>query len=225
VANSPTGRPAPGRRTPHVRAVVRDLVRRHPARWWGASGASALEVLFALSVSATASAMAIPVVDGAIDEMRTAMAARYLEGRIRGARMDAVRRSRAVGLKFEAEPDADYTFAAFGDGNGNGVRTSEISDGVDSSLGSVERLGDRFPGVSFGLGAGLPDADGREGTGEDGLRIGTARILTMSSDGTATSGTLYIRGQRGQYAVRVLGATGRTRMLQYDPGSRTWIDR
>ncbi len=77
----------------------------------------------------------------------------------------------------------------------------------------------------FSFSQGLPDADGREGTGEDGLRIGTARILTMSSDGTATSGTLYIRGRRGQYAVRVLGATGRTRMLQYDTGSRSWIDR
>ena len=37
----------------------------------------------------------------------------------------------------------------------------------------------------------------------------------MSADGTATSGTLYVRGRRVQYAVRVLGVTGRTRMLQY----------
>ncbi len=36
----------------------------------------------------------------------------------------------------------------------------------------------------------------------------------MSADGTATSGTLYVRGRKGQYAVRVLGVTGRTRMLQ-----------
>jgi type II secretory pathway pseudopilin PulG len=198
---------------------------QHDRWWWTSAGASLLEILFALSVSATASAIAIPVVDSAIDEMRTAMAARYLEGRIHGARMDAVRRSRAVGLRFQTDPDTDYAFAAFGDGNGNGVRTSEIGDGIDVSLGPVERLGDRFPGVSFGLDGTVPDADGRIGTGEDGLRIGTARIVTMSSDGTATSGTLYIRGRRAQYAVRVLGATGRTRMLQYDQGSRTWIDR
>jgi len=178
-----------------------------------------------MAVSITASAIAIPVVDSTIDEMRTALAARYLEGRIRGARMDAVRRSRAVGLRFQTDPESDYGFAAFGDGNGNGVRTSEIGDGTDVPLGPVERLRDRFPGVSFGLDGTVPDVDGRVGTGEDGLRIGTARILTMSSDGTATSGTLYVRGRRGQYAIRVLGATGRTRMLQYDPGSRTWIDR
>jgi hypothetical protein len=63
------------------------------------------------------------------------------------------------------------------------------------------------------------------GTGNDGVRIGTAGILSMISDGTATSGTLYIRGRRRQYAVRVLGVTGRTRVLQYSPGDRSWIGR
>jgi hypothetical protein len=201
------------------------MSKRNPARWASAAGLSVLEILFALSASATATAIAIPVADGAIDEMRTAMAARYVEGRIRSARMDAVRRSQAVALRFEAIEPGDYAYAVFGDGNGNGVRSSEIRDGIDIALGPAERLRERFPGVTFGLADGLPDADGRQATGEDGLRIGTARILTMSSDGTATSGTLYIRGRRGQYAVRVLGATGRTRMLQYHSGSRSWIDR
>ena len=50
------------------------------------------------------------------------------------------------------------------------------------------------------------------------MPIGPAKILTMSPDGTATSGTLYLRGARSQYAVRVLGATGRTRVLKYDRG-------
>jgi hypothetical protein len=57
------------------------------------------------------------------------------------------------------------------------------------------------------------------------VRIGAARILTMSPDGTATSGTLYVQGRRAQYAVRVLGATGRTRVFKYDTGARTWISR
>ena len=33
----------------------------------------------------------------------------------------------------------------------------------------------------------------------DGVRIGSARILTMSPSGTATSGTLYLQGRRAQY--------------------------
>jgi len=116
-------------------------------------------------------------------------------------------------------------FAPFADGNGNGVRTVDIRGGIDAALAGEECLKDRYPGVEFSLAPDVPDIDGRMGTGEDGVRIGTGQILTMSSDGTATSGTLYIRGRGGQYAVRVLGATGRTRMLQYQPGTRTWIDR
>jgi hypothetical protein len=47
----------------------------------------------------------------------------------------------------------------------------------------------------------------------------------MSPDGTATSGTLYLQGKRAQYAVRVLGATGRTRVLAFDRERQTWINR
>jgi hypothetical protein len=70
-----------------------------------------------------------------------------------------------------------------------------------------------------------PDADGSRSTGADGVRIGSAQILTMSADGTSSTGTLYIRGRRSQYAVRVLGVTGRTRMLEYQAGNGTWINR
>jgi hypothetical protein len=172
----------------------------------------------------------VPIFGGALDELRTATAARYVASRVRAARMDAVRGSRAVGLRFTSsaggrEGGPDYVVDVFGDGNSNGIRSAEIQDGTDVSLAAGERLQDRFPGVAFGLLPDAPDADGRDGTGQDGVRIGTAQILTMSSDGTATAGTLYIRGRRGQYAVRVLGATGRTRMLQYEAGTRTWIDR
>jgi type II secretory pathway pseudopilin PulG len=190
----------------------------------GQQGATFVEMMFALTMMVTASALAIPLVAGSIDEVRTALAARYVAGRIGSTRLDAVRRSNTVALRFEPAA-GDYMFATFGDGNGNGVRTAEIRDGVDPPLGQFERLQDRFPGVRFELAPGVPDADGQAGTGLDGVRIGSPQILSMSSDGTATSGTLYIRGRRGQYAVRVLGATGRTRMLQYQPGNRTWIGR
>ena len=183
-----------------------------------------LEVLLALATTMTAGALAFALTAGAIDEMRTAMAARYVAGRIGSARIDAVRRATAVALRFEAAED-DYMYAPYEDGNGNGVRTTEIRAGVDRPLGGFEKLGDKFPGVEFELMPGVPDADGETGTGDEGVRIGSARLLTMSADGTATSGTLYIRGRRAQYAVRVLGVTGRTRVLEYSAGNRTWLSR
>ena len=180
--------------------------------------------LLALAMSVTMAALAMALTSSAIDEMRTAVAARYVAGRIGSTRIDAVRRASAVALRFEAV-DGDYMYAPYEDGNGNGVRTAEIRAGIDRPLGPFERLGDKFPGVRFELAPGAPDADGQTGTGADGVRIGSARLLTMSADGTATSGTLYVRGRRGQYAVRVLGVTGRTRMLQYSAGNRTWLSR
>ena len=97
----------------------------------------------------------------AIDEMRTAVAARYIAGRIGSARIDAVRRASAVALRFEAV-DGDYVYAPYEDGNGNGVRTTEIREGIDRPVGAFERLADKFPGVRFELAPGVPDADGRE---------------------------------------------------------------
>ena len=181
-------------------------------------------MLFAIALSGTLTALAVPLATSALDEIRTAAAARYVSGRIMAIRMEALRRSSNVALRFEAGGD-DYVFAPFADGNGNGVRAADIRAGVDPQLGPAERLADKFPGVRFVLGDGIRDIDGASSSGTDGLRIGAARILTMSPDGTATSGTIYLRGARGQFAVRVLGITGRTRVLQYRVGDRSWTSR
>jgi hypothetical protein len=189
-----------------------------------ANGATFVEILFALTLGVALMTMAVPAVTGVLDDIRTGMAARYMAGRIGLIRLDAVRRSRSVALRFESAAGG-YVFASFRDGNDNGVRSADIREGIDASLGPFERLSDKFSGVRFELADNAVDADGQAGTGPDGVRIGTARILTMSADGTATSGTLYIRGRRSQYAVRVLGVTGRTRLLQYQERNRTWMPR
>lgn len=188
----------------------------------GQRGLTLVELLFAVSILATLTGIAISLTSAAIAELRAANAVRYLEGRIMNARMEAVKRSTAVALRFEPfEPD--YIYATYMDGNGNGVRTIDIERGIDRRLTAVERLGDNFPGVRFGLADGVPDLDGT--ANPEGVRIGSARILTMSANGTATSGTLYVKGKGRQFAVRVLGATGRTRVLRYDTGVHRWIAR
>ena len=119
----------------------------------------------------------------------------------------------------------DYTYTTYADGNGNGIRTADIEDGIDQPLGPPERIGDQFAGVRFVLGEGVTDLDGAKNADPNGVRIGKSGILTMGRDGTATSGTLYLRGRGGQYAVRVLGATGRTRVLLFESGAGTWRDQ
>jgi Tfp pilus assembly protein FimT len=187
-------------------------------------GFTLIELLVSVAFTTVLVGMALPIGVDAIDDLHTASAARFLAARIAANRMEAISRSRAIGVRFQpATPD--YQFAAFADGNGNGVRTAEITAGIDSPVGKSRQLSDDFPRVRFGLAIGSPDVDGVRNTSADGVRIGTPRILTVSPDGTATSGTLYVQGRRAQYAVRVLGATGRTRVLKYDAGARAWISR
>jgi hypothetical protein len=191
---------------------------------WDSCGLTLIELIFVLSLGVVLLGVAIPIGGNVADDMRTAAAARDIAGRITNGRLGAVNRSSAVALRFLASTP-DYTFASYVDGNGNGVRTTDIQAGIDRPIGASRQLGSDFRDVRFGLISGLPDVDGVRSSNTDGVRIGTARMLTMSPDGTATSGTLYIQGRRAQYAVRVLGATGRTRVLKYEPGAATWISR
>ena len=188
-----------------------------------AQGFSLLELLFTMAVGATLVAIAVPLAGSALDDIRAAGAARQVAARIGAARIDAVRRSTAVGIRFQPS-GSDYVLTVHADGNGNGVRTAEIQSGVDYRLGLADRLGDNHPGVVFGLLPGIADLDGITGL-SDGVRVGASRILSLSPTGGATAGTLYLHGRRAQYAVRVLGATGRVRVFQYDPGARRWNSR
>ena len=185
-------------------------------------GFTLIELMLAMSVSVVLVGIALPVGGDALDDMRARAAARYLSGRIAVNRLAAINRSRSIGIRFTpAIPD--YAFAAYVDGNANGIRTADILSGVDAPTATSRQLASDFRGVHFGLAIGISDVDGIRNSSSDGVRIGAARILTLSPDGTATSGTLYLQGGHAQYAVRVLGATGRTRVLKYESGSRSWV--
>ena len=188
------------------------------------AGFTLLELLLSIAVGVAITTISVPMTNHIVDEVRAAGAARYVAGRIMRIRLEAVRQSRAVALRFVQDGD-DYTYAPYADGNGNGIRSADIQDGIDQPLGPPERIGDKFAGVRFVLGEGVPDLDGAKSADPDGVRIGKSGILTMGRDGTATSGTLYLRGRGGQYAVRVLGATGRTRVLLFESGAGTWRDQ
>jgi prepilin-type N-terminal cleavage/methylation domain-containing protein len=187
-------------------------------------GFTLIEQLMVVAIVTVLVGTALPVTSGALDSLRTLAATRYLAARMVGARMEAIKRSTQLALRFEAG-DPDYTFVRVLDGNGNGVRTADVRRGIDRLLDRPERIGDNFKDVRLALMDGVPDADDAMGTGTDGVRIGAARILTMSPNGTATAGTVYVRGRRAQYAIRILGATGRVRVLQYMRGERKWINR
>jgi type II secretory pathway pseudopilin PulG len=186
-------------------------------------GYSLLELVFVAGIATTLGAVAVPQYLTAIDDYRAAGAARYVSARFQRARMEAVMRSADIALQFTSSAGS-YAYAVYVDGNHNGVLTREIERGIDRRVGPVEQLPDQFPGVDFGAIPGLPAIDaGGTAPGSDPIRLGAGNCATFSAVGTASSGTVYIRSRRdAQYAVRIFGATGKTRMLKFDPGTRQW---
>jgi Tfp pilus assembly protein FimT len=156
--------------------------------------------------------MAAPVFSASINRASTVAAGRYLSGRIALARIQAVRRSQTVAIRFTWD-GADASFRAYADGNGNGVRNADIASGIDTPIDSTLTLSSQFSGVVIGT----QDND-------DPIRLGSSNLLSFTPLGTATPGTIHVRGESMQLAIRIFGATGRTRLLRYDASTGDWVD-
>lgn len=197
--------------------------RSTTGRWRHSTGGyTLLELVFVSGVSIVLAGMAAPLWLGAVDRARAAGAARYVVGRLQHARMEAVRRSANTGLQFVRD-ESGYRSALYVDGNGNGLRSTDIARGVDERLAPDERLEDHFVGVEFGILEGVTDIDSADVLSGDPIQLGRANILSFGPLGSATAGTLYISGRgRQQLAVRVLGATGRARVLKYHFETKQW---
>jgi Tfp pilus assembly protein FimT len=150
-----------------------------------------------------------------LNHSRGYAAARFFAARLGLARIQAVSRGTAIGLRFMEEPRG-ITYSVFQDGNANGIRSADILAGVDPQIEAPIALSDHFPGAAIGVTPTSPVTDP--------LQIGPTNLLTFTPVGTATSGTIYISDRAGtQWAVRILGATGRTRVLRYDPSTQGWL--
>ena len=180
----------------------------------------------AISVLTIVAGTAIPFAHAAVDQSRAAAAASYMAGLMAKSRFEAVRRSAFVAIRFVESADG-YWLRSFVDGNGNGVRSLDISRGIDRPISASEKLDFHFPGVTFAIAPTVTNPDaGEPFDTSDPIQIGATPLLSFSPNGSATSGTLFIRGQRlSQFAVRILGATGRTRVFQFNFEERIWRKR
>lgn len=186
------------------------------------AASSFIELVFAAGVAATIGATAVPGLLSGVDEIRAAGAARYVATRLQQVRVQAIGRSRDTALRI-ARTEGRYVMAVYEDGNDNGVLSADMASGVDRRMGSAECLCDQFPGVDFGVLADIPGAEGSVAPGTDPIRLGVSDGVTFTPGGTASPGSLYIRGRgAAQYVVRILGETGRTRILKYSVRARSW---
>jgi hypothetical protein len=193
------------------------------ARVCAMRGYSFIDVLVTVAVAGCVMGISVPRRGDALDTWRARGAAFFVAERIGLTRMQAVHRGANVALRFEPE-DGTFRLRAYADGNDNGVRSTDITSGYDAPIMPPERLDHLFPGTRFGFIDGARLIDGTPVTaGDDPIRFGSARMLACAPAGTATSGTVYVRGRGAvQYGVVVLGATGRTRVVRFDPVTRQW---
>lgn len=186
------------------------------------SGFSLIDLMCALGIAATLGSIGVPQVIGALREFRAAGAARHLAAHLQSARVRAIARGRDTAVRMTSDARG-YVLRVYEDGNRNGVLTRDIDEGVDVPVGAPVRLVDDFPGVDLGALPGLPGVEGSTPPGSDPVRLGASDRVTFTPDGTATPGSLYLRGEGGvQLVVRIYGDTGRTRVLRYRAAARSW---
>jgi type II secretory pathway pseudopilin PulG len=194
--------------------------RGEPAGW------SLVELVMVIGVSLVVGALAMAAFAPLGAGARAIGAARYLAALLQRERIEAVRTGRVCGLRFD-DDGSTIGFARVVDGNGNGLRSAEIAGGIDPTRGPRVRLADAFAGVRFAIVEDVPAIDGGPGlaAGADPVRLGST-ILTFAPTGSATSGTLYLASaDRRQFAVRVLGATGRVRIFEFERATARWVPR
>jgi type II secretory pathway pseudopilin PulG len=191
--------------------------------WSSNTGAALVDLIAACAVMGILAAVSIPALQASRDRDEARMAARYLAQRLQMLRVEAIRRNRIVAMRFD--PDDLGRIAAYVDGDGDGVQERDIERGVDSNIDADARLGDYFAGASLRVRSDVPAPDGGSVVdgGSDPVRIGSTNLLSFSPVGSATSGTIYLAARSGpQMCVRVLGTTGRVRVLWFDVASGAW---
>ena len=177
-------------------------------------------LLMTVAIAATLAAISVPMLGNSLEHSRLRGAAFHMSARLYLVRSQAVRRHAYVALRFKTVGGA-VQYQTFGDGDGDGVKSADITSGRDVPLDRPEAIGETHPGIEFGFVAGCPLIDGSPASGNP-VRIGTSGLLSYSPGGESTTGTLYIRSRSEAYAIVMLGATGRTRLLHCSPTNGQW---
>jgi hypothetical protein len=190
-----------------------------------ARGATLVEALAVLAVGTTALAIAAP----GVLQLRASVAVRSAAGEVATAfviaRAQAIRRGVYVGVRYQKNGDR-YEWALYRDGNGNGIRTAEITRGIDRPLGIAFpwQRNDVFPGILTET--PVPDpSDPRRPLDRlnDPIRFNNSNICSFSPIGESTPGSVFLwDGHDRMAVVRVYGRSAKIRTLFYRRGEVEW---
>lgn len=200
-------------------------LRRVPSPADGSAiGTSVLETLVVLALGLAVIAGGVSALAGVRQERAGREAARLLMHELQAVAYQARFEGRALAIRLSQPADGDATLQVYGDGNGNGVRVNEVAAGVDPPMGPPRRaFAEGMARLAIVHDVPTTDHQGVLGAGEAPVRFGVAPYIAFSPRRTGTSGSIYIAGPSGQqYAIRVLGTTGRLRLLCVDIPNWHW---
>jgi Tfp pilus assembly protein FimT len=96
----------------------------------GEHGLTTVDLVIALAVIVLVGGLVMPATASVIDASRARHAAGFMSTHFRLARLQALARTRAVGLVFDLV-HGRWTFRVCSDGNGNGLRRADLTADVD----------------------------------------------------------------------------------------------
>lgn len=192
-------------------------------------GFQLVELMIVLAVLACLLAVAAPPLLRITGDLRLRLAAEEMVGVLRLTRSYATRHSANVAVKFRTANNGEVTFTLYRDGDGDGVLTRDIDNGVDPEVKRPRRLAHLGRGVGFGFPPGPappdPGSPGQPLNTNDPIRFNQSDLASFSPLGSATAGSLYLTdGVKRLAVVRVFNRTGKVRVLTYDREAQVWRD-
>jgi len=193
-----------------------------------ATGFNLVEMAVALVVGATLVAVGMPPLLEATARTRVRLAAAEVTGVLYEARSYAVLHSANVAVKFRAGADGGVDWSLYRDADGDGVLTQDIESGVDPRVGPARQLAHLGRQVRVGFPPGPAPRDPGDPRRRldrltDPVRFNRSDLASFDPLGGATPGSIYLTDGRSHLvAVRVLGVTGRVRVLVYDAAREAW---
>ena len=193
-----------------------------------ARGASVAELSAVLAILGLTFALSVPALSEILAEESLGAASREVAGILTTARARAVFQNAYVGVKW-ISTGSDLVLTVYQDGNGNGVTTADIRNGVDKLVAGPYWFKGRYPGISFSF---VPGFNGLDPSGApignlaDPIRFGKSDICSFSPTGDASPGTVYLSNKKNrQAAVRVTPATARIQIWTWHGKKLKWTAR
>lgn len=137
----------------------------------------------------------------------------------------ALMEERHAGVRFRVV-GGRWTYALYIDGDGDGLRNSDIASGTDPLVRGPVRLSGGFGNVRFGLPAHLlkdPVSNKAMTANASPVRFNESSLCSFSPESESTPGSLIITNGKETRAVVLSGQNGGIRSLRWDRQGFRWV--